>query len=486
MNSKSNPSHLQIYSKDTEAPVFWVVEQQKPLGNLLAALGAVAERQRACKACRHTGEKGRLDAEAVSAGIGFASIGLNVASTVDKGRESWQPSKEQWVPSITKKKTQEDIWEQVDRRLDARPALSFAKVSDALSKGKRERVEKIEEDVKEAAEEGKALVTEVAQDLRVPVSRKKLPVIGNVRGLTFKQLICGIISGAVAGTAVSPFEILRTRVVAKRGGENAAQVLETASRTEGLETFMHGSLIIATVKCTLEKGVQFATFEAVKRWEERRGREDPKWLPLPRSVPISTLAGAAAGVASTLVTYPFSALTDRTVLQPEVYDSLIGSVRTILKQEGVRGLYRGITPALLSQVPSAAATFYSYELLKQKWKEKCGIEELELWPSLVVGAAAGAISTTLTYPLEMARKQISMGALPLPSVGYSNMLQALREISSREGFRGLYRGLEVELVKVAPYTAISFAVYELTKRVFVAVGEERRDEVKDDPSVSVA
>jgi hypothetical protein len=60
--------------------------------------------------------------------------------------------------------------------------------------------------------------------------------------------------------------------------------------------------------------VKFSTFEAVKRTEKRKRVKDPKVLPLPRAIPLATLAGAAAGFTSTFFVYPFMALTDRVVL----------------------------------------------------------------------------------------------------------------------------------------------------------------------------
>lgn len=60
--------------------------------------------------------------------------------------------------------------------------------------------------------------------------------------------------------------------------------------------------------------MQFATYEAVKRTEKKEHIKDPKVFPLPRAIPMATLAGAAAGFTSTLFTYPFMVLNDRIVL----------------------------------------------------------------------------------------------------------------------------------------------------------------------------
>lgn len=60
--------------------------------------------------------------------------------------------------------------------------------------------------------------------------------------------------------------------------------------------------------------MQFATYEAVKRTEKKKDMKDPKVLPLPRGIPLATLAGAAAGFTSTILLYPFKAVNDRIVL----------------------------------------------------------------------------------------------------------------------------------------------------------------------------
>lgn len=138
-------------------------------------------------------------------------------------------------------------------------------------------------------------------------------------------------------------------------------------------------------------------------------------------------------------------------------------------------------------IPSAAASFYTYESLKEQYLQEKGKLELDTWASLSIGAAAGAVATTLTYPLEVARKQISFSALPSSAVNvggniqYNNIFQSLKGIVEREGLGGLYRGLPIEYIQIVPFTALSFAVYEVAKRAFVAVNEERRDEVKDGP-----
>lgn len=78
------------------------------------------------------------------------------------------------------------------------------------------------------------------------------------------------------------------------------------------EIMYFGGYIHISVQCA--GCMQFATYEAVKRTEKKKHMKDPKVLPLPRGVPIATLAGAAAGFTSSFFVYPFQTLADRMVL----------------------------------------------------------------------------------------------------------------------------------------------------------------------------
>jgi solute carrier family 25 phosphate transporter 23/24/25/41 len=321
----------------------------------------------------------------------------------------------------------------------------------------------------------------MGEKMRVPVPETKFPLIGPVPSLVLKQLLCGIIAGGIAGTAIVPFEIVKTRVLAGQGGHTTAQVVNQVAHVEGAGSVMKGGVVIGIVRQALEKGVQFTTYELVKKREENRHMKDPKVLPLPHRIPIATLAGAVAGVTSALVTYPFQSLGDRLILNAEAYKGLTDALMKVGRTEGWSEIFRGITPTLLRMVPSAAASFYTYETLKERYLGSKGKRDLDTWASLSIGAVAGAVASTLTYPLQVAQKEINMSAIPKEAVGmnYQNVFEALSGIVKKEGIGGLYRGLPIELVEIVPYTALSFAVYEAAKRVLLAVDEERRDQVKD-------
>jgi solute carrier family 25 protein 33/36 len=73
---------------------------------------------------------------------------------------------------------------------------------------------------------------------------------------------------------------------------------------------------------------------------------------------------ATARLVATSLTYPHEVLRTR-VREEHVggrqYSSMLGSVRSVLRSDGVAGLYRGIGVHMMRVVPNAAILFTVYE-----------------------------------------------------------------------------------------------------------------------------
>jgi solute carrier family 25 (mitochondrial phosphate transporter), member 23/24/25/41 len=46
------------------------------------------------------------------------------------------------------------------------------------------------------------------------------------------------------------------------------------------------------------------------------------------------------------------------------YNSIFGAVKTIIAQEGIKGMYKGLVPNLLKVAPSMASSWFSFELTR--------------------------------------------------------------------------------------------------------------------------
>lgn len=159
-------------------------------------------------------------------------------------------------------------------------------------------------------------------------------------------------------------------------------------------------------------------------------------------------------------------------MQRGVYNGLLDAFVKILEEGGIQELYRGLTPSLIGVIPYAATNYCAYDTLRKAYRKVFKQEKIGNIETLLIGSAAGAISSTATFPLEVARKHMQVGAVS-GRVVYKNVLHALACILEQEGMAGLYKGLGPSCLKLVPAAGISFMCYEACKRILVEKeGEE--------------
>lgn len=139
------------------------------------------------------------------------------------------------------------------------------------------------------------------------------------------------------------------------------------------------------------------------------------------------------------------------------YKGVWGTLRKIRQQEGIRALWKGNIPAELLYVCYGGTQFVAYRSITQLQSQlpvrlPAGTE------SFVSGAGAGAIATTVTYPLDLLRTRFA--AQGTQKV-YEGILGSLRDIAQHEGKRGFFRGLSAANAQIVPYMGLFFSSYEL-------------------------
>ncbi|MCO5573021.1 hypothetical protein L7F22_026785 [Adiantum nelumboides] len=209
------------------------------------------------------------------------------------------------------------------------------------------------------------------------------------------------------------------------------------------------------------KYVELFTYDTIKKALDRS-----PWFISHVPVPSSSIAGATAGVCSTLCMYPLELLKTRLTIQRGVYKNLQDAFVKIVQEEGPRELYRGLMPSLIGVVPYAATNYFAYDFLRRLYKKVSKQEQVGNLATLLIGSAAGALASASTFPLEVARKQMQVGALT-GRVAYDNLFHALSSVLEQQGPTGLYRGLGASCIKLIPAAGISFMCYEACKRFLI-------------------
>ena len=193
------------------------------------------------------------------------------------------------------------------------------------------------------------------------------------------------------------------------------------------------------------------------------------------------MAGAFAGMLSRVAVAPLDVIKIRMQVQVEPvgprrgalgagkYRGIAQCARTILKEEGARGLWAGTVPALFLWVPYTAVQFAALGEFKRVARENGGDPEK---PPLAFagGAVAGATATVVTYPFDVMRTVLAAQGSPRV---YESLPAAAAGILKSRGPAGLYAGVGVTLLEIVPASAIQFGVYALLRNI--ALAEDSQD-----------
>ena len=178
------------------------------------------------------------------------------------------------------------------------------------------------------------------------------------------------------------------------------------------------------------------------------------------------MSGATAGATATTITYPLDLLRTRFAAQGpnKVYHSLMGSVRDIAQIEGTKGFFRGLGAGIGQIVPYMGLFFSTYEAIRPAFAQ---ISLPYGTGDATAGILASVVAKTGAFPLDLIRKKLQVqgptrerfaaGMVPIYGKG---VWKTGNEILRYEGWRGLYRGLGVGLVKAAPASAVTMWTYE--------------------------
>ncbi|XP_059658127.1 adenine nucleotide transporter BT1, chloroplastic/mitochondrial-like [Cornus florida] len=286
-----------------------------------------------------------------------------------------------------------------------------------------------------------------------------------VKNPSLRRLISGAIAGAVSRTTVAPLETIRTHLMVGSSGHSTTEVFNNIMKIDGWKGLFRGNLI-NVLRVAPSKAIELFAYDTVNKNLSPKPGEPPR-IPIPASL----VAGACAGVSSTLVTYPLELVKTRLTIQRDVYNGLLDAFIKILQEGGPGELYRGLTPSLIGVVPYAATNYFAYDTLRKAYRKIFKQEKIGNIETLLIGSAAGAISSSATFPLEVARKHMQVGAISGRQV-YKNVFHALSSILEQEGIQGLYKGLGPSCMKLVPAAGISFMCYEACKRILVENEED--------------
>ncbi|XP_008797620.1 nicotinamide adenine dinucleotide transporter 2, mitochondrial-like [Phoenix dactylifera] len=189
-----------------------------------------------------------------------------------------------------------------------------------------------------------------------------------------------------------------------------------------------------------------------------------------RDLIFNAVAGASAGAIAATFVCPLDVIKTRFQVHglpkmppPARRSVIISSLEHVIKNEGVKGLYRGLSPTITALLPTWAVYFTVYDQLKGLLQSHVdGNNHFSIGANIIAASGAGAATSIVTNPLWVVKTRLQTQAMRPGVVPYRSLLSAFRRIMHEEGFQGLYSGLLPSLAGVS-HVSIQFPAYEKIK-----------------------
>mmetsp|Transcript_481 Transcript_481/g.675 ORF Transcript_481/g.675 Transcript_481/m.675 type:complete len:303 (+) Transcript_481:92-1000(+) len=178
------------------------------------------------------------------------------------------------------------------------------------------------------------------------------------------------------------------------------------------------------------------------------------------------LGGIGNGVAVT-VTSPLDVLKIRFQTQNQLqqthtkaYNGILHGIRVVLKNEGVRGLYKGLSVSVFREMTYTSTRIALYEPLLTLSKDNQG-----LGVKVMGGLVSGAVAAAIFNPTDVLKIRFQADAA---GTRYRGIYHALSDIIRTEGFvNGLYKGVTTTVIRSSLLTCGQLSSYHHMKQTLI-------------------
>ena len=309
----------------------------------------------------------------------------------------------------------------------------------------------------------------------------------NLRRYRFDQMLAGILSGGSATIILHPLDLVKTQFQVQTTAKTEImskpylytfRYLKDLYNRFGLRKGLYQGLSANLAGSTASWGLYFFLYD----WKKTL-------LPTNSQGNLSSsnyfIASSLAASVTVLCTNPLWMIKTRLCMQipgnPSNYTGLFNAFWRISREEGLRGLYRGLVPGLFG-VSHGAIQFMIYEQLKNFHRQynNSNINDKQQTPNsaefLIMSSTSKVIAMIVTYPYQVVRSRLQVRITPTPNTNtindsskaftYKGVIDVIKRTARVEGIWAFYRGIIPGTIRVLPGTCITFLVYEKVTAAF--------------------
>eukprot|EP01038_Epipyxis_sp_PR26KG_P005247 gene5247-7292_t len=277
-----------------------------------------------------------------------------------------------------------------------------------------------------------------------------------------KDVISSIVGSAACVYTGQPFDTIKVRLQVQQGTRST--ILEIATnifKNEGVSSFWRGS-VPAFLGALSENAVAFGVNGFLKRLSDKYIHSDngdnsrvvSNWY-------TPFLNGGITGVFSSFALCPCDVVKCRSQVNTAngaLRATFSTVVSSIIRNEGFRGLYRGIGAQLCRDVPFYCSFFGSYDVLCQVLRVSFP-EASDTSIYFTAGGFAGQIGWIISIAPDVVKSKIQSSSIS-PAEGIKQTMMSIYKI---RGIKGFFAGIEVAVIRAFPANAALFVGYELSR-----------------------
>lgn len=300
-------------------------------------------------------------------------------------------------------------------------------------------------------------------------SKKKEPddsELKNKDPFGVKKFLSGGVGGMCLVAVGHPFDTTKVKLQTSTEYKNGLDVVKKTLASEGIRGLYRGMLTPLVFVTPLYAMVFWGYDLGQKIIRFSKGIPATSSTTEKLSLTENSIAGGISAIPATALMTPIERI--KVILQTQKPDTVTGKMpysgpldvaKRLLREGGLRSLYRGTAATLLRDGPGSVAYFGVYEMLKQRFQKPGEMNKAGI---LFAGGMAGVANWTVSIPPDVLKSRLQSA----PEGTYKGMGDVFLKMMKEEGIGSFFKGIGPIMARAFPANAATFFGAELSFKFF--------------------
>ncbi|KAI9248300.1 mitochondrial carrier domain-containing protein [Phascolomyces articulosus] len=272
---------------------------------------------------------------------------------------------------------------------------------------------------------------------------------------------CAAVTSVLSGF---PFDSVKTRMQTHHYN-SLMECVKITYKEEGARGFFRG-MIPPLITVSAIKSVSFSIYEGTKyRLRHYPGLHGQT---LGSLTALASISGASSGAFIAILSCPLELIKIQRQLEqmiakekglPAISSSSWNAARQIVQKKGVFGLWSGLRCHTIRETMGTSIYFGTYETVKRVLNGNRPDAKSSPMTHFMAGGMCGVLSWLIVFPVDLVKSRLQKQVM-MDDPKFKTIRSCAMDVIQRDGVRGLYRGLNVTLLRAFPIHSLQFLVLE--------------------------